>query len=64
MSVQQDKVYLSGTYLKKRGKNYMAKRNEIWQSIELEIRKAKKAYPDWPQHPCGQAMSIRFLENL
>jgi hypothetical protein len=33
----------------------MAKRNEIWQSIELEIRKAKKAYPDWPDHPAAQA---------
>ena len=33
----------------------MGKRNEIWQSIELEIRKAKKKFPGWPDHPAAQA---------
>ena len=28
---------------------------EIWEAIEKETRKAKKKFPGWPQHPCGQA---------
>ena len=31
------------------------KRNEIWQTIELELRKAKKKFPGWPDHPAAQA---------
>lgn len=33
----------------------MTNRNEIWQSIELELRKAKKKFPNWPDHPAAQA---------
>ena len=31
------------------------KRNEIWQSIEMELRKAKAKHPSWPDHPAAQA---------
>lgn len=31
------------------------KRNKIWQEIELEVRKAKRAFPNWPDHPAAQA---------
>lgn len=30
-------------------------RQNIWQSIELELRKAKKKFPGWPDHPAAQA---------
>ena len=30
-------------------------RKEIWQAIELELRKAKKKFPNWPDHPAAQA---------
>lgn len=33
----------------------MSKRNEIWQAIETEIRRAKKKFPSWPDHPAAQA---------
>ena len=31
------------------------KRSKIWQEIELELRKAKKAFPNWPDHVAAQA---------
>lgn len=31
------------------------KRSKIWQEIELEVRKAKRAFPSWPDHPAAQA---------
>jgi NTP pyrophosphatase (non-canonical NTP hydrolase) len=31
------------------------KRNTIWEEIELELRKAKKKFPGWPDHPAAQA---------
>lgn len=27
----------------------------IWQAVELELRKAKKQFPNWPDHPAAQA---------
>lgn len=30
-------------------------KNEIWQLIELELRKAKKKFPKWPIHPAAKA---------
>ncbi len=30
-------------------------RKAIWEAIELEIRKAKKQHPNWPNHPAAQA---------
>ncbi len=30
-------------------------KNEIWHAIELELRKAKKKHPSWPDHPAAQA---------
>ena len=30
-------------------------RNQIWQSIELELRKAKRQHPNWPDHIAAQA---------
>lgn len=33
----------------------MSNRNEIWQSIELELRKAKKKHPNWPDHIAAKA---------
>lgn len=33
----------------------MSNRNQIWQSIELELRKAKKKHPNWPDHIAAQA---------
>lgn len=30
-------------------------RNEIWEAIELELRRAKKKHPNWPDHPAAQA---------
>lgn len=30
-------------------------RREIWEAIELELRRAKKAWPNWPDHPAAQA---------
>lgn len=30
-------------------------RQTIWSEIEKEVRKAKKAYPNWPDHPAAQA---------
>lgn len=30
-------------------------RKQIWQEIELELRKAKKKHPNWPDHPAAQA---------
>ena len=30
-------------------------RKTIWQQIELELRKAKKKFPNWPDHPAAQA---------
>ena len=30
-------------------------RRQIWEAIELELRKAKKKFPSWPDHPAGQA---------
>jgi hypothetical protein len=30
-------------------------KNEIWQSVELHLRKAKKGKPNWPDHPAAQA---------
>lgn len=30
-------------------------RNQIWHEIELELRKAKKKHPNWPDHPAAQA---------
>jgi hypothetical protein len=30
-------------------------RKQIWQEIELELRKAKKKFPNWPDHPAAQA---------
>lgn len=34
------------------------KRNEIWQAIEMEVRKAKKAYPQWPDHIVSRAAIV------
>ena len=31
------------------------KRNEIWPAVELELRKAKKKFPNWPDHAAAQA---------
>lgn len=31
------------------------KRNEIWLSIGLELSRAKKKFPNWPDHPAAQA---------
>lgn len=31
------------------------KRQEIWAAIELEMKAAKKKYPNWPDHPAAQA---------
>lgn len=28
---------------------------EIWQAIGLELQRAKKKHPNWPDHICGQA---------
>ena len=33
----------------------MANRNTIWQEVELELRKAKKKFPNWPDHVAAQA---------
>lgn len=33
----------------------MSNRNQIWQSIELELRSAKKKHPNWPDHIAAQA---------
>ncbi len=33
----------------------MSNRNEIWQAIELEVRRSKKKFPGWPDHPAAQA---------
>lgn len=33
----------------------MANRTEIWSEIELELRKAKKKFPGWPEHAAAQA---------
>jgi hypothetical protein len=30
-------------------------RNRIWEAIELELRSAKRAHPNWPDHPAAQA---------
>lgn len=30
-------------------------RKLIWQAVELELRKAKKLFPNWPDHPAAQA---------
>lgn len=29
-------------------------KKEIWESIELEMRSAKKKHPNWPYHPAAQ----------
>lgn len=31
------------------------KKNEIWQAVELELRKAKSKFPQWPTHPAAKA---------
>lgn len=31
------------------------KRNQIWQAIELELREAKRRFPNWPDHIAAQA---------
>lgn len=31
------------------------KRNQIWQDIELELRKEKKRHPNYPDHVAAQA---------
>lgn len=33
----------------------MSNRNTIWEEIELELRKARKKFPWWPDHPAAQA---------
>lgn len=33
-------------------------RNKIWQEIELELRREKKEYPNWPDHPAAQAGNV------
>lgn len=33
----------------------MSTRNQIWQSIELQMRKSKKKHPNWPDHIAAQA---------
>ena len=30
-------------------------KESIWHQIELELRKAKKKHPGWPDHPAAQA---------
>ena len=30
-------------------------RQQIWESIELELRKAKKKFPSWPDHIVARA---------
>jgi len=30
-------------------------KKQIWESIELELRSAKKKHKSWPDHVCGQA---------
>jgi anaerobic ribonucleoside-triphosphate reductase len=43
-------------YTKKlKKKLFKMQRNEIWQQIELELRRAKKKFPNWPDHPAAQA---------
>jgi hypothetical protein len=40
-------------------------RNEIWQAIELELRKDKKAHPAWPDHPAACAgIVVKEAGNL
>lgn len=34
------------------------RRNDIWQAVELELRKAKKAYPQWPDHIVSRAAIV------
>ena len=31
------------------------KREEIWTRIDTELKKAKKKFPNWPDHPAAQA---------
>jgi hypothetical protein len=31
------------------------KNQEIWQAIDEEVRRAKKKFPSWPDHPAAQA---------
>jgi NTP pyrophosphatase (non-canonical NTP hydrolase) len=33
----------------------MINRKNIWSAIELELRKAKKQHPNWPDHVAAQA---------
>lgn len=33
----------------------MNNRNDIWLAIDREVRKAKKKFPSWPDHPAAQA---------
>ena len=34
------------------------KRNEIWQAVELEVRKSKRNTPRWPVHVVAQAAMV------
>ena len=34
------------------------KRNEIWQAVELEVRKSKRKLPRWPVHVVAQAAMV------
>lgn len=29
--------------------------NDIWQAVAMELKKAKKKHPNWPDHICGKA---------
>ncbi len=33
-------------------------RKEIWQAVELELRKAKKKFPSWPDHIVARAAIV------
>jgi hypothetical protein len=30
-------------------------RSKIWAEVELELRRAKRQFPNWPDHPAAQA---------
>lgn len=33
-------------------------KKEIWEAVELELRREKKANPSYPDHVCGQASMV------
>lgn len=39
-------------------------RNEIWQAVELELRKNKKEHPSYPDHVVAQSAMVSKASGL